>query len=601
MAHGVTLTVAPGKISSPQTNANWLVTTANLPTAAIDGGASSILNGGGNLRAYTDDTKTTQLAIEILTFVTGGTPDVVVYGLSSTLDVGSTVYIEADEVATTQPSVTDTYGRNAVWTDWRFVSHTLEFDSTGNFTGSFTPTGSPSQVDGAYGNTNGAYEFDGTNQINVDTLGTNPLEGTSSTDEFTVVQWLSSSSSDTFNRGIQYVSNFSNRNLQIGQNADGTNYFVRTSNTNTGTKGRLQARSASDVFELVTATGTMTETPDSKAVRVNGVSSNTNGTSNLGGGTSGSTDITFGARNDGVGDYFGRIAEAWLRMDTLSDDYLEMLENNLTDPASFWTTGSWEDPDGGGSVSGDVSITIVKPEFNSSGSATLPSPNGSIDFALINPLFDGSGEATLPQPSGIVSFDVLVPVFDSTGSATLPQPTGNIDLSINKPVFSASGGATLPYPQGDIDFTVVKPVFLATGSSTQPNPNGAVNFTVSKPEFSGDGSATFPNPSGNIDFDVSKPVFSASGSSTLPYPVGNVDLLISNPVFSLSGSVTLPNPEGNIDLTIINPEFSIYGSVSGIDLSIVNILSVDTGSNIIKPVYTSNTIKLPYTSNVIKI
>lgn len=35
--------------------------------------------------------------------------------------VGSTVYTEADEVATTPPAVTDTYGRDAVWVDIKLI------------------------------------------------------------------------------------------------------------------------------------------------------------------------------------------------------------------------------------------------------------------------------------------------------------------------------------------------------------------------------------------------------------------------------------------------------------------------------------------------
>lgn len=123
MAYGCTITVDTGKAPSQQSNFTWLFTEDNLPTAAIDGGATSILNGGGNLRCYTDSTKATQLPIEVVKFVTGLTPNVQVHGLSPLLGVGDTVYIEADSVATTQPPVTDTYGRNAVWVDMEYRSN----------------------------------------------------------------------------------------------------------------------------------------------------------------------------------------------------------------------------------------------------------------------------------------------------------------------------------------------------------------------------------------------------------------------------------------------------------------------------------------------
>lgn len=207
---------------------------------------------------------------------------------------------------------------------------------------------------------------------------------------------------------------------------------------------------------------------------------------------------------------------------------------------------------------------------------------------------DGSAWVDLGSDSvtGEVNLITTQPTFNSSGSATLPQPNGIVDLIITEPAFSASGSVTIPYPQGEITFAIDKPVFNASGSSTQPNPSGNIDFTISKPAFSVDGSATLPQPSGIISFSVSEPIFNASGSSTVPYPVGDIDLVISEPLFSASGNVTLPNPNAVVLFVIDKPLFAGYGTVSGIELPIVNILTVTVGSN---------SIKLPYTSNVIKI
>ena len=67
--YGCTITVDTGKMTATQSGFVWLFTEDNLPTAAIDGGATSIDNGGGNLRCYTDSTKATQLPIEVVEFV----------------------------------------------------------------------------------------------------------------------------------------------------------------------------------------------------------------------------------------------------------------------------------------------------------------------------------------------------------------------------------------------------------------------------------------------------------------------------------------------------------------------------------------------------
>lgn len=149
MAYGFTLTVATGAMPSAQGDFAWLAVTSNFPAASIDGGASSILNGGGNLRAYTDSTKAVRVPVEVVTFVTGGTPDIQIWGLSPTLSVASTIYIEADGSATTQPAFGAAFGRNAVWVDYAFVSHGAESDSTGGHT--LSATGSPAVVGGNIG------------------------------------------------------------------------------------------------------------------------------------------------------------------------------------------------------------------------------------------------------------------------------------------------------------------------------------------------------------------------------------------------------------------------------------------------------------------
>lgn len=87
----------------------------DFATGAIDGGANSIDNGGGNLRVYEDDTKAVQLSLQVVKFVTGGTPDCEIYVKNLTAETSATVYFEADEVATTQPAVDAAFGSESVW------------------------------------------------------------------------------------------------------------------------------------------------------------------------------------------------------------------------------------------------------------------------------------------------------------------------------------------------------------------------------------------------------------------------------------------------------------------------------------------------------
>tara|TARA_R110000782_G_scaffold221866_1_gene308997 strand:+ start:670 stop:1749 length:1080 start_codon:yes stop_codon:yes gene_type:complete len=115
MAYGFTLTV--DATASTLGSTEIAIKPFSMPTAAIDGGATSVLNGGGNLKAYTDSTKTTQLPVHVIKFVTGVTPDILWRTRLPSVAVGSTIYVEADEVQTTQPAASAVYGSQAVWQD----------------------------------------------------------------------------------------------------------------------------------------------------------------------------------------------------------------------------------------------------------------------------------------------------------------------------------------------------------------------------------------------------------------------------------------------------------------------------------------------------
>jgi hypothetical protein len=131
MAFGFTRTLPT--ITGSHTDLPVLLVAGSFPATAIDGGSNSIDNGGGNLRAYTDDTKATQLSIEIVSFVTGGVPNIQVWVKIPSAITGSTIYLEADGVATSQPAFTASFGRNSVWSDYEAVIHANETGTDGVF------------------------------------------------------------------------------------------------------------------------------------------------------------------------------------------------------------------------------------------------------------------------------------------------------------------------------------------------------------------------------------------------------------------------------------------------------------------------------------
>ena len=131
MAFGFTLTLPT--ITGSESDVAIKLSAGSFPTGAVDLGANALANGGGSLKAYTDDTKATQVPLEIVTFVTGASPDVEIYALIPTAATGETLYFEDDAVQTTQPAVTSTFGRDNVWADYYAVFHlTTLADSSGN-------------------------------------------------------------------------------------------------------------------------------------------------------------------------------------------------------------------------------------------------------------------------------------------------------------------------------------------------------------------------------------------------------------------------------------------------------------------------------------
>ena len=116
-----TLTL-PTITGGPLTNFPVLLKTVDFHTNAINGGSTSIDNGGDNFRMYTDSSKTTRLSVQVERFVTGGSPDVEVYVKVPSAATSGTIYVEADDTWT-QPAATAAFGSQSVWTDYAYVSH----------------------------------------------------------------------------------------------------------------------------------------------------------------------------------------------------------------------------------------------------------------------------------------------------------------------------------------------------------------------------------------------------------------------------------------------------------------------------------------------
>ena len=346
--YGATLTVAAGKMPSSQSNFNWLLTEDNFPTDAKNGGATSILNGGGNLRCYIDDTKVTQLPVEVVTFVTGATPSIQVWGLSGTLDVGDTVYVEADTVATSQPSASSTYGSEKVWVDYAFALNLDDtslppLDSTGNNT--LTNEGSPvAGVSGAIG--------DGVSLSNSGFKIASP-SGFSVTSGYTYSFFANIDSAPTQwqsvfrNGGDLTVTAYNGGNVTSFHSGSQASISGATAFWDAGTRHKFDMTwSASDnIFRIY-----------KDAVQIGTVSQTTTPV------VSGA--ITLFYESSSVNIDASIYDQATFRNSATSADYITADYNNQNDPSTFFTASAWEDQDSG------VILTVDSGTYATTGTST---------------------------------------------------------------------------------------------------------------------------------------------------------------------------------------------------------------------------------------
>jgi hypothetical protein len=127
------LTVNASKVAATLSNYPAYIDLADMPPSFWD----VVSNGGGDIRCYSDKEKTTELAREVVSCNTStdtGELHVKIPSLTTT----TTIYIDVDG-SRSDYGVTDTYGRNAVWSDYVVVLH-LDNNFTNSAGNSVTAT-----------------------------------------------------------------------------------------------------------------------------------------------------------------------------------------------------------------------------------------------------------------------------------------------------------------------------------------------------------------------------------------------------------------------------------------------------------------------------
>lgn len=342
--YGATLTVNAGQITGTVNNLAWHLDASSFPAAAVDGGASSILNGGGNARFYTDNTKENRLPAELVTFVTGVTPNIHVKGLSSSLTVGSTVYIEADTVETSQPAVDAAFGRNAVWfnrkREYNFEDDPtagILTDSSGNTNG--TAIGTYSTGDKVSGLTGSAWDF---------TLGVDYIDAgsvTAPSDQSKTVTLVTKFKTLTSQRGI----------FSIASTATDGNPSVLMA-MRSGAISTLDTGAYKPVITPVIDTDYIINyvydsIAKTTSIYINGALETSYASDNGVFGTGDSFYI-----NSGFSDPSDQIISNASYLDeALGAELIAAEYNNQSNPSAFWSVGAWEDQDAAG-----VTVTTSK-------------------------------------------------------------------------------------------------------------------------------------------------------------------------------------------------------------------------------------------------
>lgn len=409
-----THTINVGQVPSSQSNVPLLITKslANFPSSMLDGGSTSALNGGGDIRVSTDTAGANQLPVEIVSCVTSATPasqELIMWVRVPTVNNSEVIYITWNRAGQSQPPVTDTFGRNAVWQDYAVVLHlndaTTIIDSTGNQVPSIT--GTLSTTPGLYGD---AITFTGTEYITVpNSADINACTGGGQA------------------RSLQAVLKFSNTDNTVIAEKGANQHFVFQTNsgalagkvsfrTDTLSSGNAISLSVINDSQWHTFAGThsgaanrvYTDATASPFQIENSPSDNSN-------------PLLIGSRSGAFG-YVGSIQGFRITNVELSADFISTENNNQSNQAAWATIGTPYNPGAGSGI--NVSVAVVNYDIT----ALATDVNTPYDVLATASNYDINALTATVSFSGAVDVNVLPVNYDITALATTVAVSGDIDV-----------------------------------------------------------------------------------------------------------------------------------------------------------------------------
>lgn len=348
--HRIKLTIPASSVDGALTDFPVYVDLSDLPTSFFE----EVQSDGDDIRVTTSD-GVTEVPIEVVSITTSGEPACSsnctgeLHFKAPSLDPSSPndFYIYFGNSGASGYGVSDTYGRNNVWTNgFVYVNHmesTTGADSVGN-AGSSTAGGSPSTSTGKL--SGNAIDFNGS----TDYLEHGDFAELDGMSDLVFSAWMNS---DSFASSTQLLSQSSSsnsdRNIWIGVSASNGLFSYASADGGGSNDGQLREGGTTSIstssWQHVYSDINLTS--ESGKMYVNNVSQSFVSKQEDGSGFPDSTrnsaeNFRVAGRNDGLNDFDGDLDEVRLASTARSTDWISAEYTNQNTPSSFYTVSHRE-------------------------------------------------------------------------------------------------------------------------------------------------------------------------------------------------------------------------------------------------------------------
>jgi hypothetical protein len=433
-------------------SAGWF-TQANTGAAGspIGGGTNSIANGGGDMQIFSDTATTTRLPIEVVTFVTGGSPQCQVWVRTPSYTAGDTITIGKDDTQTTQPAVGAAFGRNATWVDFELMINSGTFsDSTGNH----APVLNGSPLTTTILNSLGYILDDATKYISIPYVAALDIEK-----NYSVEMWVERLGTFT---GRDYVSTIDPSNNTGFRFLSGGTDSIRTRHPNlspanlTGADAVNGPKRIGSNYDGTTRSNTLdgaivnSDTPTGTV---------TNSGEDLWIGNSQANQSMEGV----LGDFF-------LRKVGISSDLRDSEYTNQSNPDNFGTSSEYILVGGSGiSVTGDTAAfdyNALAGTVDLTGEILVTGSTASFDYTAINGSIDLTGQLLITGQTANFDYIALPGAIDLTGEIIVTGSTANFDYTGENGIVELGAVINVVGQTANFDFDGVNAEVSLTGEIT---------------------------------------------------------------------------------------------------------------------------------------